>query len=104
MTTVVVSAEAEKDLQEARNWLEANASLETALHLGTEFIAITDRMAAFPKAYPVYTNSVRRAHLDRFRYSLYYDYDSEEDIAAVLAMIHESRHPRVAADRLKNQP
>jgi plasmid stabilization system protein ParE len=91
-----IRPEAERDLEEARDWYEARRE-----GLGGEFLTAVDdvfaRMEMFPESYaPVY-RGVRPARLHRFPYVVYYRIT--DTCLEVLAVLHGSRNPRAWRSR-----
>ena len=101
MTRVIVLPEARDDLREARRWLRREASESVALGLRDDFSTILHRIAEFPRSFPRYpdTADVRFAVFERFRYTLYFQYEPKSDRAAVLALLHHARDPAVLGSR-----
>jgi plasmid stabilization system protein ParE len=87
-----------KELIEAQDWYEAEAA-----GLGRRFReaidSLTERMRANPLQFPVVFQSVRRPHLRRFPYSLFFV--SGGDVLLVIACFHASRDPFRWQRRLK---
>jgi plasmid stabilization system protein ParE len=103
MTTrgVVLRPEAARDIEEARDWYDAQEP-----DLGAEFIEEIDatlaRVAQLPGGYALVEDDVRRALVRRFPYGVFFVDDG--DSIAVLAVFHLAMSPtrlgaRVRANR-----
>lgn len=86
---VVLRPEAEADALAARTWYE-----ERQAGLGDRFaqaiVALVERLAANPLAYPVVYGQIRRAILPSFPYAIYFRVHG--DVVVVLA-VHGRQHP-----------
>lgn len=88
---VRVTAEAARDLEEARNWYQREApGLERQFEeeVTRTFQLIGDQ----PRLYRKIESLARRAVLGRFPYSVYYR--TLPEWIEVLAVLHQARHPR----------
>jgi plasmid stabilization system protein ParE len=87
---VVLRAEAEEDLEEARDWYE-----DQRPGLGVEFLAEVDaaiyRLADAPQRFPEVHGSLRRGLLRRFPYAIYFL--AEADRIVIVAILHQRRNP-----------
>lgn len=87
---LVVTALAEADLQEARDWYEGQRT-----GLGDEFVeavgATVGRIQAFPHSHAPAFLDLRAAPVRRFPYLVIYRLDSET--VFVVAMFHGARDP-----------
>lgn len=96
MIQVVVRQEAETDLQSAFDWYEARR-----VGLGLAFREAVDRtiarIAESPRAFPVRYRDLRRALVRRFPYAVYYR--AYDDVVAITAVVHGSRHERMWKSR-----
>ena len=96
MYKLVVSPEAEADIETAFEWYEDRAE-----GLGRDFIfearSSIKRITERPLSYPVALGMTRRILLDRFPYSIYYTVIDET--IKVTACIHQRRSPRVWKSR-----
>jgi toxin ParE1/3/4 len=81
----------ESDLVEASFWYERQR-----IGLGDRFLSVVfdtlDRIAEMPQAYPRAHGETRRVRVPSFPYSVYFRIDGDD--VAVLAVMHNSRHPR----------
>ena len=88
--TVIFTQAARAELIEAQDWYEGEAP-----GLGRRFRqainALTERMSANPRQFPVVYRSARRALLRRFPYALFFVI--EEQTLFVIACFHASRDP-----------
>jgi toxin ParE1/3/4 len=93
---VVVRQEAETDLQSAFDWYEAQRAA-----LGLAFREAVNRtiarIAESPRAFPVQYRDLRRALVERFPYAVYCR--AYDDVVAIAAVVHGSRHERVWKSR-----
>ena len=95
---VIVSPEAENDLNEAFLWYENKFS-----GLGLEFLlcvdAVIESIERNPQIYPiVHRNIVRRSLTRRFPYEVFF-VEGEETVS-VIAVFHAKRHPGILEDRV----
>lgn len=85
-----------KELDEARLWYENHAS-----GLGNEFVDEIDRAVVAiqraPKAWPVYSEGVRRFLVHRFPFALLYRYNDFK--IQIIAIAHQRRKPGYWKDR-----
>ena len=93
---LVVSPEAEADIEKAFEWYE-----ERDEELGADFVlkarnSITE-ISIRPLSYPISLGRTRRILLERFPYSVYYTVI--ENVVKVTACIHQRRSPRVWKSR-----
>ena len=88
---LIISPEAELDLQDAFEWYEQASS-----GLGSEFVRAVDSCFALigrnPLAYPKVYQQVRRALIRRFPYGVMYVV--EEDVITIIACFHVKRDPK----------
>lgn len=93
---VVLRPEAERDIEEAIAWYEAQRT-----GLGAEFVdAVSERLVSIaenPEAYSVIMKETRRALLRRFPYGLFYLV--ETDRVVVMGCFHARLSPRRWAAR-----
>ena len=89
-------AAAKADLREAFEWYEARST-----GLGFELLRAARAALALiernPAQFPVVLEDIRRAHLLRFPYAVYYFIDEERIV--VIACTHSRQHPRRWASR-----
>jgi plasmid stabilization system protein ParE len=88
--SVIFTQAARFELIAAQDWYENEAT-----GLGRRFRqaidALTERMSANPRQFPIVFKNVRRALLRRFPYSLFFVV--EDDALIVIACFHASRDP-----------
>ena len=88
---LVISSEARSEISDARRWYERQCE-----GLGQDFINILDScftsIQQNPKMYSIVYRNIRRAHLRRFPYGVFYFLDKETIV--VLAVFHASRNPQ----------
>ena len=93
---IVLRAEAQTDLLEARGWYEQQRP-----GLGDAFVEAVDqiltRIQEMPELHAVVLRDVRRGKLRRFPYVAYYRVLA--DRIEVLAVLHGSRDPQVWEER-----
>lgn len=94
-----LSPAAERDLEDAANWYDEQAS-----GLGDRFLAevrsTLEKVEFRPLAFPVTIGTARRVLLNRFPYSVYYESDDQGWI--VLAVLHQRRSPEFLRKRIKS--
>ncbi|WP_026730904.1 type II toxin-antitoxin system RelE/ParE family toxin [Fischerella sp. PCC 9605] len=88
---LLISPEAELDIEEAFEWYE-----ESNPGLGYEFVRVVDScLAGIGRnllAYPLVHQEIRRALIRRFPYGIFYLF--EEDTIIVIACFHVKRDPQ----------
>ena len=89
MLRVVFTQAAREELIEAQDWYEREAGLGRRFRQAVG--ALTERMSANPRLFPVVFKTVRRALLRRFPYALLFVID--DDALVVIACFHGSRDP-----------
>jgi len=90
MIPVVVRHRAEADVEKARAWY-ASEDQRPGLRFAQEFSRTVDRIVALPDQFPEVGHGVRRALLHRFPYATYFV--RREDMAIVIAVLHQHRRP-----------
>lgn len=97
---IIVSREAEFDLDESFIWYE-----EQKDNLGFEFIEAFENTLKDILLNPYYASLIegeaRSASLKRFPYSVVYRIDLERLQVRVIAIIHQHRHPNWISKRIK---
>lgn len=93
---LVVSPEAESDIEKAFEWYEDRRE-----GLGRDFVfearISIRKITEHPLLYPIARSKTRRLLLDRFPYSMFYTVIG--DVVKVIACIHQRRSPRVWKSR-----
>ena len=96
--TLRLRPEAQSDMLEAAHWYE-----DREPGLGSVLIAAIDdalvRIEAGPLRYPKRHKRLRRALVQRFPYSIFFDFDGADVV--VFAVWHQSRATKILDDRLK---
>jgi plasmid stabilization system protein ParE len=87
---VIFTQAARWELIEAQDWYEGEAP-GLGRHFCAALDALTGRMTANPRQFPVVFKDVRRALLRRFPYSLFFVIEGETLL--VIACFHASRDP-----------
>lgn len=92
MTTrrLVLRAQAQRDLVEARDWYDGKRA-GLGLEFLDEFERVTERVLEFPHLYQVSYRNIRRGFLGRFPYSVFYVPEAKRIV--VLRVLHDSRDP-----------
>jgi plasmid stabilization system protein ParE len=91
---IQVSEPAARELREARNWWRENrAAAPTAFvdDLRTALDLIRTQPGAGARAGNVRLSGIRRIHISRLRYDLYYRLSADRRTVVVLALWHSSR-------------
>ena len=90
--TLIFTPEAEKDVEEAVTWYEAQSK-----GLGAAFILSVDAcmhgILRHPTLHALLKKGIRRVSLNRFPYSVFYM--AEPDSIHILAVLHQHRNPSV---------
>lgn len=98
MIPVVVRHGAEADVEKARAWY-AREDQRLGLRFAQEFSRTVDRIAALADQFPEVGRGVRRALLHRFPYATYFI--RREDVAIVIAVLHQHQRPGGWKPRVK---
>jgi len=91
---LVVARGAEAEIEAAASWWRDNRPNASALfysELARAFELITAQPRAAPEYAGVTTREVRRLHLHRVRYHLYYRVKVDKETVEILALWHTSR-------------
>lgn len=93
----IIKPEAESDLEEAADWYDGQSR-----GLGIEFLQAAreavQRICQNPNGYAPIYRGIRAEMLRRFPYVVYFEF--QEDIVAVLAIMHGGRDPSVWQSRV----
>jgi toxin ParE1/3/4 len=96
--TLLVRPEARHDISEAAGWYEKRED-----GLGEKFLLVIDqtfvRVAANPDLYPQNYQTLRRALVQRFPYSVFFREFGNDVI--VYAVLHQRQDYKILDDRLK---
>jgi toxin ParE1/3/4 len=88
--TIVLRPEAEADLEDARNWYEAQQ-----IGLGDEFIgevdAVLQRVGRAPRQFPKIHRELRRALVRRFPIAIYFLREGRRSV--IVGVLHQRRSP-----------
>lgn len=99
--SLLVTSAAQADLLAAARWYE-----EREDGLATRFLsevgATLDRITRIPRVYPTAHIGLRRALVQRFPYSVYFDVGPTD--IAVLAVLHQRQDVTVLAERRYDLP
>lgn len=98
LKTLILTSQAEKDLDDAYDWYEAQNS-----GLGKEFarcvdVKITSLLRAPKQHQVVYKSNIRRVLVNRFPFSIYYV--ELKDVISVFAILHQHRNPKAWKSRV----
>lgn len=88
---------AQAELDEAFNWYEVQQK-DLGVQFLTEFDAAIRRISAYPKAYALLANEVRRCLIKHFPYGILYGIDA--DTIVIIAVAHLHRKPNYWVARL----
>jgi len=96
--TLILTPQAEKDLDDAFDWYERQDP-----GLGKEFarcvdVKITSVLRAPQQNQVVYKNTIRRALVNRFPFSIYFV--EQKDVISVFAILHQYRNPETWRSRV----
>lgn len=92
-----LSSAAERDVSEAQHWYAAQSSgLDLAFR--DELDRMLIQIRTHPESSPVVHQTVRRANLRRFPFSVFYAHRT--DHIFILGVVHHARHPRQWMRRL----
>ncbi|MBI4323755.1 MAG: type II toxin-antitoxin system RelE/ParE family toxin [Chloroflexi bacterium] len=88
---LIVRSAAERDVAQALRWYERQRP-----GLGGEFLDefqdCLNRISANPELFPPHRSHVRKAFMDRFPYTIYFEVESAA--VKVCAVFHGSRNPK----------
>jgi len=89
-----------KDLQQAKKWYN-----EKRENLGEEFkravIAEIDYIKGYPENYQRKYKELRQSIVTRFPYAIFYLIDESNERIIIFGVLHTSRNPEVARNRIK---
>lgn len=95
----IFHSEAEREFYEAIDYYEARRE-NLGLDLSREVYLAIDRILEFPELWSKLDSNIRRALVDRFSYAILYDYESENEIIYIVAVMNLYQEPRYWSDRL----
>jgi len=95
---LILTKKAQEDLDDAFKWYEDQES-----GLGKEFIRCIDARIAELNRHPLHhqvvqSDRVRRALINRFPFSIYFE--NEEELITIFAILHQRRSPEYWESRL----
>ena len=90
---------ASADISEAVEWYRQNTTAKVARKLALSLGNALDRIALFPKGYPIFSDSVRRVGLRGFHYWLYYTELGGRIV--VVALYHTKTDPGTYSARIQ---
>lgn len=95
--TLILTPQAEKDLDDAHDWYENQGP-----GLGKEFarcvdVKITSLRRAPQQHQVVYKSKIRRALVNRFPFSIYFV--EQKDVISIFAILHQHRNPETWRSR-----
>ncbi|MBL1262403.1 type II toxin-antitoxin system RelE/ParE family toxin [Methylomicrobium sp. RS1] len=96
---ILFHPDAELEFNEAIDYYE-NAETGLGLDFSIEIANAIERIAAFPKAWPLLEDGIRRSLVRRFPYGVLY-HESQRTIY-VVAVMHLHRNPDYWQHRIKN--
>ena len=99
---VKTTSGAEDDLQEVVQWL-SEESLTQAGQFLDSFEDTRNHIALTPEGFAKYYKDFRKAGMQKFPYSVYYEPDTEKEEATVAAVVHQARSRRTILGKLKRK-
>jgi plasmid stabilization system protein ParE len=95
---LILTKKAQEDLDDAFKWYE-----DQEPGLGKEFFRCIDARIAELNRHPLYyqvvqSDRVRRALINRFPFSIYFE--NEEELITIFAILHQRRSPKYWKSRL----
>lgn len=96
MKPVLLTAEAEADVEEAFGWYDGQRAGLGGVFLHAVDVAL-EAVGSRPGTYPVVYRNTRRFLLPKFPYAMYYRILDESVV--VVGCIHAKRHPRTWRSR-----
>jgi plasmid stabilization system protein ParE len=92
---------ARMELDQAFEWYEAQQK-DLGFQFINEFDAAIRRILAFPEAYQLLDNDMRRCLVKRFPYGIWYGLDTEKNTVVVVSVAHLHRKPDYWIDRIRS--
>jgi len=90
VTSIIVRPRALADIDSALAWY-AQRGAALSQRLLDELDVVFERISENPGQFPLVADSVQRALIRKFPYSVYFVVSG--DLAAIIAVIHQSRQP-----------
>ena len=92
--SIVISSEAESDIDEAFLWYEFQL-----IGLGERFVTYVDKgfdeIAKSPEAFPEIVESVRKFVLKKFPYNIYYRLNKEKSQMEIIRVLHHKQQRKI---------
>lgn len=86
------------DLQDILDWYESqSAGLEQ--QFSKEINARLTFISRYPEASPIRVENFRGTQLKKFPYTIYYDFESAQNIVNIAAVLHNKRDRRILKER-----
>lgn len=95
---VVLTLAAQIELAEALQWL-TERSLDRAVAFDAAYEQVERHIADHPEWLPEIESGIRRALIQRFRYSVFFTLNENE--AVIVAVAHQHRRPGYWRERLR---
>lgn len=92
----VLSPDAQADISSAVRWYQ-RTDPNLAFRFTVETLVMLRRIERFPYQFPVITGTIRRALLRRFPFYIFYNLN--EDLATVIAVVHQRQSDIIWMDR-----
>jgi plasmid stabilization system protein ParE len=96
---VEVIDDAREDIREARRWYNKRKK-GLGKRLTADMAKTIKSITANPRAFAIRYDEYRVANFDTFPYAAHFFVDEEAHRVCVVAIVHTSRHPDTAKDRL----
>lgn len=97
---VKVLKSANEDLQDAIEYYETQKE-GLGLQFFGEYEKTEDRISENPYLYEKHDESFRKANLNKFPYSAYYEVEEPTQEVTINGVIHQSRNPQLIKDKLQ---
>ena len=94
LTVVTTTLDADTDLLKICEWYETQ-SPGLDIEFLEELRTLTEQIRTFPHSFPIAHKDLRLTLLNRFPYKVLFTIAEEEKEAAIIAVVHNARHPRV---------
>jgi len=97
---VVIRSAAQTDVLDSAIWYEQQRDGWGHV-FSTAILGTLQKVARNPETYPLVTERVRRASVDRFPFGVFYVVEDDRERVVVIAVIHASRDPDTWTTRLR---
>lgn len=98
MLRVILSPEANDDLDDAFEWLGSQL-----LGLDGRFLeevnSALEQIAGHPYRFPERFTGIRAALLRKFQYTIFYEVNETQDVVFVYGILHQARNPKILKRR-----